>query len=169
MFAVVQNKFETPVCGQRSFGRGGQVWKIRYPVAVENVLQVAICSASHICAIAFVNLGEVDGSGVLLLVLVGNYVPFVVIALADQPTEYMAGVCGIGNPAFGRFTVPCGDIVLAYGTPECVLRIDQIDPAFDTREQALHSRSITINRVLIAVYLSLIHISEPTRRTPISY
>ena len=130
---------------------GLKIRQIGRAVAVEHTFEVAVGRAARVASIALVGLGEVNAIGVFRFVSVDDDVALVVVALADEPGKDASRIGRIADAALPRLAVPGGDVVLGDGAPEGVLRVREIHPAFDAGEQALDSRSITVDAVLLAV------------------
>ena len=73
------------------------------------------------------------------------------ISGGNQPTEDVRLVVRISNTAVSRTAVPGGDIITGDGTPEAVLRIGNISPAFTAGEQAFNARTIAANFILCLI------------------
>jgi hypothetical protein len=112
VLSVVENNLKTPVCGKCHRGCARQIGEIRRAVSVKYILDVAIGSTSRVRAIAFIGLAQIDSLGILRFVLIRDDVSFVVITLANQPTEDSAGISPGKNSALRRLAVPCSDVVL---------------------------------------------------------
>lgn len=151
MLAVIEDQFKTPVGWQRSLGGCAQVGEVRRAIAVHHILDVAIRRPHGACSVALMHLAEIDTSRVFRFVGVSDDVAFVVVGLADKPSEDTAWVGGIGDAAFGRLAVPSGDVVLGDRAPERVGRGRKVDPMFDAGEQTLDTRTVAVYGVVIAV------------------
>src|SRR5207244_11161559 len=94
-----------------------------------------------------VSLGFVNALGVLFLIIIGDDVALVVVALADQPTEDARRVGGIGDAALGGFSIPSSDVILGNGTPEDIGCVGGVRPPLDVREQSFDSGTIAAHAV----------------------
>jgi hypothetical protein len=96
-------------------------------------------------SVSFIRKRDINPVGILRLVFVPNGIAFVVITLADQPAEDPGRIGRVGNAAFIRLAIPCGDVVFGNRPPEAVAPAGLIGPALDPREQSFDSGTIATN------------------------
>ncbi len=137
VLAVVHNQLKAPLVWSFRAARR-QVGSL---VAVEHALEVAI--GAHLASELVRRRRNV--AGVLLLVFIGDGVAAVIEAELQQPAEYTQRFAGVADAAGGRATVDVGDVLRRDRAPVDFSRGGLL-PALDTREAALHPRSVAAHR-----------------------
>src|SRR5436309_1409335 len=92
-------------------------------VTVEDAFQIPLSLTGGVVSIAFVRLRQVDTAGVFGLVVIGEGVSLIVVALANEPAEGACRVSWIIDSALSCFPIPSGDVVPGNRAPENIRRI----------------------------------------------
>src|ERR1041384_2051760 len=104
-FVVIEDEFKQPF----SFGKI-RLDEVRCSVAVLDSLYVTVGRATPITAICFACGRWIDLTRILRHVFEDDCVTFVIASLANQPGEYSLRIVRIGDAAFHRRTIRCGDV-----------------------------------------------------------
>src|SRR5215208_2227295 len=143
--AVVENYLEEPAHrGELGFDQAG------WSVTVFDPLEATVPRAAVVRPICLVRLEQANARRVFGHIFVEDGVALVVVALADQPTEYTRRIGRIGYTALCRFAVEGGDVVSGDRAPVRVA-IAPACPSFDAGEEALYARTVTTNNVVLGL------------------
>ena len=120
VLAIVEHDFEVPVAVARRLRprlAGLKFGQIRYVIAVENALEIAIGGTPWVLLVAtilLVGLRKINVFGVLRFVVIRNDVALVVVALADEPAEDTFRISGSAIRELSLSLLPYQVVMLSF-------------------------------------------------------